>query len=505
MFGGGEEFFQEPPEVDRDTLRRYARYCARLRALKKPGKKAITETAALAREVGDTTMAYELVVGALFRHIKTWKGTKQLACWYVLDKLCKEDRDKYGFTARKYILEIGRDYIPYEDVELAPQYESLVEHWESIFPQHVVDALWLSKKERLWAMEHPKEVKEQQEAEEEEWDREERALQDEDGLNDYGQPCIDYLQGKCSWGDECRLYHPPGEEGSLPAECRMGDWKCASCGVINRHFRRRCFNCVREKPQYKKERTVAAEDALLSKPDTAALQVLSQQFGYDPYCPQDAIKHWQIRLGSSSSSSSPSAAGGGGANEERTLSEAVEEYLKERRAAYRVRILRRAPQNALEERCRTQKHFPDVDIGVDEEYLQQLESGGMAGPAARRPRLEGIVPSNAPSPGAIALVAQMIMERGVRDSMAPQLFSELARYMRVLVEDDAGRGLGLSDAQGEALLSACKLGFTAWNSNKAAVPFVSVFFKSIRSVERKLGLSAELAEQLETMANEFSV
>lgn len=498
MFGGGEEYFQEPPEVDRDTLRRFAAYCARLRALKKPGKKAVTETAALAREVGDTTMAYELVVGTLFRHIKSWKGTKQLACWYVLDKLCKEDRDKYGFTARKYILEIGRDYIPYEDSELAPQYESLVEHWESIFPQHVVDALWLTKKERLWSVEHPQEVREQQEAEEEEWAREERALQDEDGLNDFGQPCIDYLQGKCSWGNECRLYHPPGEEGSLPPECRMGDWKCASCGVINRHFRRRCFNCVREKPQYKKERTVAAEDALLSKPDKESLQVLRQQFGYDPYSPQEAVEHWKFRLGSEGASASGDS----------SHNTALEDYLAERRAAYRVRILKRSPQNKLEEQCKNQKHYPDVDIGIDEDYMRRLESGGeyggTLGPAARRPRLEGIVPANTPSPNAIALVAQMIVERGVKDGMAAQLFAELARNMRVLAEDDAGKGLGLSDAQAEALLSACKLGFTAWNTNKAAVPFVSVFFKTVRNVERKLGLGAEHAEQLETMATEFS-
>lgn len=481
MFGGGEEYFQDPPEIDRDTLRHFATFAARLRAVEKPGKKSIAELAALAREVGDTNQAYELVVGTIFRHIKTWTGNKQLACWYVLDKLCKEDRDKYGYTASKYILEIGPDYIPYEDPAVAPKYESLVEHWEGVFPRHVVDALWMAKKERLWAVDHPAEVLQQQQEEEREWVREEDAAEDEDGLNDFGQPCIDYLQGRCTWGDSCRLLHPPGEEGSLPPECRMGDWKCQSCGVINRHYRRRCSNCVREKPQYKKTRTVTAEDAMLSAPDDSAQRALRQQFGYDPYAESEAVAHWKLRLGSTT----------------------VEDYLAERRAAYRVRILGRPPANALEERCKLQKHYPDVDLGPDTD-LHLLLTGHNeedGGPSAKRARQEGVVPSNTSPSNAVALVAQTILERGVRDGSASQLFAELARHARLLAN---GEGHVLSEPQAEAFLSVCKLGFTAWNTNEEAAPFVAPFFKALSKLEGSLGLSSQQQEQLTAMTTVFT-
>ncbi|CAG9582223.1 conserved hypothetical protein [Leishmania major strain Friedlin] len=473
MFGGGEEYFQDPPEIDRDTLGRYATFCARLRAIEKPGKRTITEAATLAREVGDTLLDYELVVGALFRHIKTWTGQKQLACWYILDKLCKEDRDKYGYTAGKYILEVGRDHIPYEDADLAGKYESLVEHWENVFPRHVVDALWIAKKERLWAVDHPNEVKQQQQAEEEEWAREEEVMQDEDGLNDFGQPCIDYLQGHCSWGDSCRLYHPPGEEGSLPAECRMGDWKCSACGVINRHFRRRCSNCVREKPQYKKGRVPSAEDKLLCTPDPAVTAAFHQQFGYNPYAPAEAVAHFKLRLEGVS----------------------AEEYRKERAAAYRVRILGKAPTNPVEERCKATKHFPDVDMEPDEEY-----EVGTDGLVAKRQRTESLVPANASPNSAIALLAQLVMERGILDPTVPQIFGELSRYIRQAAGDPT---MELNETQAEVLLSACKLGFTAWNANKGAVPSVATFFKAVRHNESKLGLSSEQVEQLESMASMF--
>lgn len=473
MFGGGEEYFQDPPEIDRETLARFAAFCARLRAIEKPGKKSVTEAVDLARAVGDTLLTYELVVGALFRHIKTWSGQKQLACWYVLDKLCKEDRDKYGHTAGKYILEVGRDYIPYEDVELAGKYESLVEHWENVFPPHVVDALWLAKKERLWAVDHPAEMAAQQRAEEEEWAREETAMQDEDGLNDFGQPCIDYLQGHCSWGESCRLYHPPGEEGSLPAECRMGDWKCSACGVINRHFRRRCSNCVREKPQYKKGRQLSAEEKLLCSPDPNVVAAFHQQFGYNPYVPEEAVAHFALRFEGMS----------------------VEDYRKERAAAYRVRILGRPPTNPLEERCKATKHFPDVDMEPDDDY-----DVGSDGHVVKRARTESLVPANMPANSAIAILAQLVMERGTLDSTVPQVFAELSRYIR---EAAADATMQLNETQADVLLSACKLGFTAWNTNKGDVPFVATFFKAIRHNEAKLGLSAEQAEQLESMANMF--
>lgn len=473
MFGGGEEYFQDPPEVDRDTLARYAAFCARLRLIEKPGKKTIADTTTSAYEVGDTTLAYELVVGALFRHIKTWAGNKQLACWYVLDKLCKENRDKYGYVAGKYILEIGRDYIPYEDPALAGKYESLVEHWENVFPRHVVDALWIAKKERLWAVDHPAEVQAQQQAEEEEWAREEESMQDEDGLNDFGQPCIDYLQGRCTWGDSCRLYHPPGEEGSLPAECRMGDWKCASCGVINRHFRRRCSNCVREKPQYKKGRTQTADEQLLTTPDQDVIAAFRTQFGYNPYIASEAIRHFQLRLDGTS----------------------AEDYRNERRAAYRVRILGRTPSNAIEERCKATKHFPDVDVEADNEY--EIDADGAI---VKRRRTEALISDQTNPSAAIALLSQLIIERGILDPTVPPLFIELSRHIRVAAGQEE---TALTDAQASALLSACKLAFTAWNANRSTTHFVATFFKAVRHNESKLGLAADEVDHLESMTKLF--
>ncbi|CCW66454.1 unnamed protein product [Phytomonas sp. Hart1] len=486
MFGGGEEYFQEPPAIDRETLQAFAAFCAALRELRRPTKTAIEAAASLGRAVGAHPQAFELVVGALFRHVKVWTGPHQLACWYVLDSLAKAGRDHYGHVAGRYLLEVGRDHIPYEDPTLAAKYDSLVAHWERVFPRHVVDAIWLGKKERLWAVAHPDEVAEQQRAEEETWAREERAMADEDGLNLFGQPCMDYLQGRCIWGAECRLYHPPGEEGSLPMECRMGDWKCPSCGVINRHFRRRCANCVREKPQYKKERTQTAEDALLTAPDNAALQSLRQQFGYNPYLEEEAIQHWRLRFENTD----------------------LKEYLDERRAAYKVRILHRKPNNALEERCKTQKHFPDVDIGPDEAYLRFIASGGTLTNerSAKQRRYEGLIPPGTAPSSAVSILSQMILERGVRDSTAATLFAEFGRYVRALAseEGEAQRGNAvLSPTQVEALLSAAKLGFTAWNTNKESVPFVAAFFKTIRHVENKIGLSAEDSSTLLAMTTNF--
>nr|VDZ48538.1 Zn-finger_in_Ran_binding_protein_and_others_putative/Pfam:PF00641 [Leishmania donovani] len=298
-------------------------------------------------------------------------------------------------------------------------------------------------------------------------------MQDEDGLNDFGQPCIDYLQGHCSWGDSCRLYHPPGEEGSLPAECRMGDWKCSACGVINRHFRRRCSNCVREKPQYKKGRVPSAEDKLLCTPDPAVTAAFHQQFGYNPYMPAEAVAHFKLRLEGVS----------------------AEEYRKERAAAYRVRILGKAPTNPVEERCKATKHFPDIDMEPDEEY-----EVGTDGLVAKRQRTESLVPANASPNSAIALLAQLVMERGILDPTVPQIFGELSRYIRQAAGDPA---MELNETQAEVLLSACKLGFTAWNANKGAVPSVATFFKAVRHNESKLGLSSEQAEQLESMASMF--
>eukprot|EP00796_Vickermania_ingenoplastis_P007377 gene7377-5192_t len=475
MFGGGEEYFQDPPSYDRDTLQRFCAFCTRLRRLEKPGKKGITECCTLAREVGDTLEAYELVVGTVFRHIKTWVGQRQLACWYVLDKLCKDCPDKYGFCASKYVLEIGRDYMPFEDPEYSRKYETLVEHWEDVFPRHVVDSLWLSRKERVLVAQRREEFEEQQRAEEEEWRRTELAMQDEEGLNAFGQPCIDYLQGRCTWGDQCTLYHPPGEEGSLPPECRMGDWKCSACGVINRHYRRRCVNCVREKPQYKCGRQPPKEDVLLSTPDPTVQHILRQQFGYNPYEEAEAVAHWKRRCADTS----------------------VTAYIAERRAAYKVRILRRPPSNPLETHCQHQKHFPEP------QRLDEFPDGvaSVEESTAKRMRVEQLVPPGTPPDKAVGVLAQMVVERGVRDVMTPQVYEALGATLRSLSEETSP---ALAPATAENLLAVCTLAHTAWSADKKGMSFFERFFKQIRGIEGKLGLTNLQRDQLLNVTGNFA-
>ncbi|CAD2214857.1 hypothetical protein AGDE_10281 [Angomonas deanei] len=475
MYGGGEEFFLEPTSYDIETLTSFAKFSNALRQLEKPGKKAITEAVALARDVGDSNSSYELVIGVLFRHIKTWSGNKQLSCWYVLDKLCKEDRDKYAFAAERYVLEIGRDYIPYEDEVLGPKYESLVEHWERVFSASVVEALWQSKRERLWAAEHPNEVIEQERKEEEEWEEQERAMQDIEGLNDFGQPCMDYLQGRCTWGDQCRLYHPPGEEGTLPFGCRNGDWKCKFCGVINRHFRLRCGNCVREKPQYKKERVLAPEDVLLTKPDEAVQRVLKQQFGYNIYNREEAKKHWAMRL-------------------ENTR---IEDYLAERKAAYTVRILKKPAKTKMENACVNMKHYPEIQIPPSPAYSDD-ESNERE---TKRLKMESkFVPGGTDAPSAAALLAQLIVERGVRDPNTPQLFQELSQQLHRIT---VGGGVPLTNSQGDIVVSACKLGYAAWNTNRGAHGFIQEFFRALAPLVEKLKLTDHNTDQIESMLKSF--
>lgn len=497
MFGGGEEYFQDPPSYDANTLRSFCVFASRLRRLEKPGKKGIADVAQLAREVGDTPEAYELVIGTVFRHIKTWNGMRQLACWYVLDRLCKECPDKYGFCASKYVLEIGRDYMPFEDPELRPKYEALVEHWENVFPRHVVDAVWLSKKERLWAAQHPEEYQQQLREEEEEWKKTELAMQEMEGLNVFGQPCMEYLKGRCSWGDQCSLFHPPGEEGSLPAECRMGDWKCSGCGVINRHFRRRCANCVREKPQYKQLHQPPIEDVSLSTPDPAVLDTLRQQFGYNPYDVKEAVAHWGRRLASSSASSSSSSSGAAAVGV--VGGTPRESYLDERRAAFKVRLLGLKPTNSLEMRCPQWKHYPDPLL-LDAPVQGVGTSTAMTSAAARL-RTEQLLPPGTSPEKAVAILAQMILERGVRDVLSPRLFQALGLSLVTVSEDSA---LAIGAATADNLMAVCTLGLTAWNADKEGMSFFKSFFKNIHGAAPHIGLTILQKDQLMAITKQFA-
>ena len=320
MFGGGEEYFAPPEEVDPDSIARFATFCDRLRRLEKPTKAAIEGLAEEADKVGARFVAKEIVAGVILRHIKTWSGKKQLCYWYLLDKLAKEHGDTFGYLFGNHLLDIGTDYIPWEVEATRRAYESLVEHWNGVFPDDAVKAVWASQKQRLYHAAHPDEAAAERKLEEEIWAAEEKRHQAADGLDQYEQPCLAYLQGSCQWGAECTMLHPPGLQGSLPPECRLGDWRCPGCGAINRHFRRRCFSCPREKPQYRKgdggEQT--PEEKLLSAPDAAVLAAWRQQFGYDPADEAEAVAHWRAAL-----AGKPTAM-----------------YLEERRRAYQEKIVR---------------------------------------------------------------------------------------------------------------------------------------------------------------------
>ena len=296
MIGGGEDCFEDPEIIEKETLKAYARFCHKLRGLEKPGKKAIGDLAESATNVGTSMIACEIVVGAIFRHIKSWRGAKQLCYWYVLDKLCKEHRDTYGHVTSMQVMDIACDYIPWEDAELASKYEVLIQRWEGVFPRHIIDVVLASKKERLNAIAHPEEIRAQREEEEAMWAEEELRHTEVEGLNDFALPCLAYMQGKCTWGKDCPNYHPEGLEGTLPPECRAGDWKCASCGTINRHFRRRCATCPRERPQYRVLRTDDLEERAMIKRDPSNDDVFRRQFGYNPASAIEAVAYWSKRL-----------------------------------------------------------------------------------------------------------------------------------------------------------------------------------------------------------------
>jgi len=464
MFGGGEEYFREPEPVDRETLKRFAIFCNRLRSLERPGVKAITDACEKARAVGDTGVARELVVGALLRHVKAWKGTKQLCYWYVLDKLCKEGKDTFGFITQPYILDIASDYIPFEDPALVEKYENMIERWDAVFNRSVIDRIWIAKKEKLWAVAHPEEIERARKAEEAEWQLEELRQQDQDGLDDYGQPCMNYLQGRCTWGSECKQLHPPGLEGSLPLECRLGDWKCR-CGVINRHFRRRCSQCVREKPQYRRHYEKAPEEELLSHPDEQLEDILSQQFGYNPMSDIEAVAHWKLRLDGVS----------------------LEQFRQERSAAYRVRILGQKPRTPLQQQAAFQQNFAAASLAAD--ALTSVTSD--VEPRRKARRMESLIPSGLPIPESITLLSKLILERGAHDVHVPQALCQCCSLLKELGP------LSLTELQGEAFFGMCKMIFSFWNTAKH--PSAELFFSDIQGLYRSIGLNKAHTESLRLM------
>jgi len=316
MFAAGAEYFAPPEEYDRDTLRRLSVLCIKLRSISGLKKTPIED----AKDHAVAVRHVDLAAAAIKRHIKLAKGTRQLALWYVLDALVFDKTSPFRLAFQEDLADLALEAMPWDDKALVPQVQALVNTFTSKFSAPVLGMLDKARKDKLWRAANKAQWDMQKEEEERQWEREEKEHQDAEGLDEYAQPCMRYLQGKCELGDRCAFLHPPGKEGTLPPEARPGDWRCDQCGSVNRHWRRRCFHCPSEKPQYKKE----MPDVLrLVRENDPKFDVFSAQFNYDPMDVQAAVQHW-----------SPYFQG-----------VASLQWRQDRSAAYRVRILRRAPRN----------------------------------------------------------------------------------------------------------------------------------------------------------------
>lgn len=477
MFGGGESHFAPPAPIDKDTLFRFAEFCTALKQSEKATTKTIEKLIKLAVNVGSSMTAKELVTGVVLRGIKTWRADKLWLAWCLLDRLSKEHPEDFGLQFQKYILEVGSEYIPWEDeVPEKPRYQVLVESWDTVFPNHVISAIYASKKERLYNVKHPEEYQQALDEEERIWKQEEAKHQDEDGLDDFSEPCLQYLQGNCPWGENCTQLHPEGLEGSLPPECRSGDWRCPSCGTINRHFRRRCVTCPKEKPQYKRHAEKSAEEALLTHPDLEAMRVFKLQFGYDPCDGDEAIQFWRSR---GITSDEPDRdrdreRAGNGIG----LSDSAERWITERKAAIKTKILNKPASNEYEEMIAARIHWPGTEEWSQllDQALKEDEEGGRS-KKRRALELKVTLPTvpTMPARDKVFYIAQRVVDNGVQHSDSPGYLFLLCQSLQEAVQDPAFKSAPTIQAP-LAFVNCVKLVFTGWSTagrpaNHPAVPF----------------------------------
>jgi hypothetical protein len=459
MLGGGEEYFAPPEEIDVDTITRFANLCARLRRQEKPSKKALDELKAEAEAVGSTMAAKEIVAGAIFRCIAAYSGTKQLCYWYLLDILAKQYPHTFGLLFSQHLLDVGCDAMPWEDQALYLKLQSLVEHWDGVFPADVVDRVYLARKERLWAAKHPVEAVEMRAQEEKKWGEVEKQHQEADGLDYYEQPCLAFLQGRCPWGSGCTQLHPDGLEGTMPAETRLGDWRCPGCGAINRHFRRRCFSCPREKPQYRRNGAVkTAEEVALSTPDPEALAALRQRFGYNPCNEADAVAYWANRF----------------------QHEPVATFVENRRAAFLNKIMpavKASVSHAASSRHPKRGHddfaaaaAPKAHRGEGRAPLATATAAGSAAtPSAAtagpvRARLPEI--PDMPAPERVAFVCRRIIDRGTQDQDFAGYLFLLCKALPEAIQDAKWTGSAAPE-DSLAIYECAKRVFAAWSTHNA--------------------------------------
>jgi hypothetical protein len=481
MFGGGEEYFAPPEEFSVETLRRFAELCTKLRRLDKPKQQAIKAACEAADAVGTTMAEKEIAAGAVARSIRFTTGDKQLCAWYVLDNLVKNHPDTFRYLFGLVILELGLEHIPWEDGVRSPKYESLTEHWSCVFPPHVVKQIFDGRSERKWAAANPEEAAQMKREEERVWEEEERKHQEIDGLDDYAQPCLAYMQGTCSWGARCSLLHPPGLEGTLPPECRLGDWRCPDCGSINRHFRRRCYSCPREKPQYRRSDVSKQEDAPLCQADTKTLKstfAAVTPLGYDPCDEGAAVGYWNHRL--------PNP-------------QAVQEYLIERREKYKSVFLKNS----------SSRRGGASASGVGQKRTERSEDDAASLPASQARHVEVQLPALPPTMPArdrVFFIAARVVQRGVHD---PQLAGHLFLLCQAL--NDAVRdpqfAATVTPELAASFVDCCRLVYKGWCvasasgadvANHPATPFFSDVRRLLPAVP---ALSATQREELGKLSN----
>jgi hypothetical protein len=415
MLAGGEEYFQPPEPIDHDSLRRFAVWCRQLRALERPSKNAIGALSRDGDAVGSDMHVKEVVAGTVLRCIKQSAGTKRYAYWCLLDKMAKDYPSTFQFLFEQHVPDVAADCIEWEDADLARRYEALLEHWDAVFDRQLVQTVWeVRRKERLWAAAHPAEARQQRADEEAAWDREIESQRDAEGLDNYGEPCLAYMQGRCSWGDRCPQLHPPGLEGTLPPECRAGDWRCAGCGMVNRHFRRRCFACMREKPQYKKGAAFdqTPEAVAVSRADPELLAPLSAQFGYDPCDPVAAVTWWSQRL------ATPAL---------------VAQHIDERRRRYHSQILSAVAANVAASGADRRRAREDAAPTSAGDVRPAAAAGAATAPSAST-TVDIAVPASAlvgTAADRFAVLAGALLEGGVH---APGYLHSLLYVSRVLPE-----------------------------------------------------------------------
>ena len=359
------EGFDAPKEYEIETLIRLNRFCRFLRTLLLPSQDNIKQATTLAKEIDDE----ELASAAIKRHLKQFAYARedskisvseqepteaeinhQRALWYVLDSLVKDSTTHFKFFFQEDIIGLIEDSMPYKIPTESKKYKMLMDSWIGVFDATYL--LRITEFQQKWVSE----IEFGASLPEEEVGRpaKRRAL-------DFSPPCHEYLQGQC-FDDQCPFQHPLGEEGSLPAEAKPGDWQCTFCATINRHFRRRCTFCPTEKTQYygrgdgEQSNITFRNEVSLFPPviptNDPRFDCLRAQFGYDFMDEEEAKRYWDSYFEMTD----------------------IDQWEYDRSLFYRMRILKRPPQNDEEEEIAGTIHYPDIEA-IDTHAEESNTSG----------------------------------------------------------------------------------------------------------------------------------